>query len=107
MTLADQADLATSMASTYVGSLRAAVASAAVAIMAESTDQPNHVQRIALAQRTLRDPGSVTDAFAWAVSTNTTLIERWGGGDHEGIWGDVPFVISTVWDALALSFASL
>lgn len=81
--------------------LTAAVVAAAIAIMYEDGATPHHGERTALATQVLRNPSSITDAFAWALSTNTTVVDKWNNGDHAGAISDFPYVISTVWDAIA------
>lgn len=107
MDLLQQSAMASVLSGEQAAPLRAAVATAAVQIINEDPTTALHAERVALAKRCLRDPGSITDTFAWVVTTNQTVVDKWAAGDVAGAWGDVPFVISTIWDALAQSWADL
>jgi hypothetical protein len=84
-----------------IGPLRAALATAAIAISNEDPAAPNHAQRAMLAGMVLRSPMSQVEAFAWALSTNAVVVQQWADDDVEGAFGNFAYVISTVWDALA------
>lgn len=81
--------------------LTAAIVAAAVAISSESNDTPGHVQRVQLATQVLNSPAAMSTVFAWATSINGTVVGKWVSGDHDGALGDIPFVLGTVWDAVA------
>lgn len=105
MELRSQADTAIALASTYAASLRAALVTTAIAVVNEDASHLNHEARLALAYRALRDVGSVSDAFAYAIATNTTVVDEFDVQDPSAAFADIPYVITTVWDAIALSFA--
>lgn len=83
------------------GPLLAAIASAAVQIMSEAGTTQFHDQRVALATTALRSPMSVVDSFAWAVSTNTTIVDEWEQNNRTQAYSDIPFGVSSVWNAVA------
>jgi hypothetical protein len=81
--------------------LTAGITQAAVAIMNEDPITVHHVPRCLLATQVLRNPMSMCDAFAWAVSTNPTVVDKWTAADFNGAIGDFSYVIASVWDAMA------
>lgn len=81
--------------------LTAAITAAAIQISTEDPDTPLHEVRVELAHRVLVHPASMVDQFAWALSTNATVVDKWAAGNLEGAVGDFAYVIATVWDALA------
>lgn len=105
-TLTEQAAFAQSIASEFAGQLRAACVTAAVSILNEDPTTPLHDERHALAMVCVRNPGAVTDAFAWAVSTNPTVTDKWTAGEFDSAFNDFGFVLSTVWDSVATSWAA-
>jgi hypothetical protein len=82
--------------------LTAAVYGAAVNVMSEPGDTPDHLQRADLARRVLTGfPTEYIDRFAWAASTNATVVDQWITNDRAGAYSSLDFVISTVWNAVA------
>jgi hypothetical protein len=47
------------------------------------------------------DSGSFVSAFAWAIATNPAVTTKWANEDYDEAFDDLPYVISTVWDAVA------
>lgn len=84
-----------------ISPLRAALERAAVDVMNEGGDTVGHDRRVAHASLVLQSPASWIEPWLWAVSTNTTLVTKWVAGDTEGATSDLPFVVSTLWDAMA------
>jgi hypothetical protein len=81
--------------------LTAAIVQAAISITYEDADTPSHGERKALAGRVLTNPGGMVAAFAWATSSNPTVVDKWTAGDQAGALGDMSYVLGTVWDAVA------
>lgn len=81
--------------------IAAGVVAAAINIMTEDGSTPYHDQRVTLAIQAIRNPSSVVDAFCWAVSTNTTVVDEWTADNRTGAIGDFAFTISSVWNAVA------
>jgi hypothetical protein len=81
--------------------LIAAVVSTAVQIMAEDPNSAFHKQRAALAYEVLTNPTRVSSTWNWTVSTNPTVVGKWTAGDKDGAIGDLAYVLSTVWNAMA------
>lgn len=88
------------------GVIIAAYTQAAVSITFEDETLPNHAERLELAHQVLTSPPMLQEPFAWAVSTNQTVVDKWAAGDYESAAGDLPYVISTIWDAVALARAT-
>lgn len=83
------------------GPLTAAYVAAAISIMTESADTANHRLRVLLAHQSITNPSGVFERFAWSVSTNPTAVGKWVSGDRDGALSDLPYVLSTVFDAIA------
>lgn len=83
--------------------IMAAIAAAAVAILNEDPNTPNHEERTALGRMTLRQPALVAERFAWAMSSNPTIVGKHATGDVDGAISDFAYVVSTVWDAIAFA----
>jgi hypothetical protein len=83
------------------GPLTASIETAAVSISNEDPLTARHNERAALAYQVLKNPQFMVEQFAWAVSTNATVVAKWTSGDKEGAINDFGFVVATVWDALA------
>ena len=81
--------------------LTAAVVATAIQIMAEDATSQYHDKRARLAYDVLQTPQRVSFTWNWAVSTNPTVVGKWASGDQEGALGDLPYVLSTVWNAMA------
>jgi len=81
--------------------LTAAITATAIMVANEDPSTPLHEPRVELAHRVLVHPASMVDQFAWAISTNPTVVDKWAAGDNEGAIGDFSYVITTIWDALA------
>jgi hypothetical protein len=91
----------------WLGRVQYQVLKAAVAIANESDQTPNHTERLRLANRVLRGNLPIT-VFGWLVLTNGTVgtaidAEEDPTGDSVPD-GDIEFVVSSVWDALALAY---
>lgn len=84
-----------------VDPLTAAVVQAAMAISYEDPTTDGHEQRKRLATQVLANPAGAFAVFAWATSTNGTVVGKWVGGDTDGALGDLGFVLGSVWDAVA------
>lgn len=81
--------------------LMAGIVQAAVQIMTEAGDTAFHDQRVTLATHAIRNPASVVDAFAWAVSTNPAIVDEWTAFNRTQAITDFAFGISSVWNAVA------
>jgi hypothetical protein len=81
--------------------LAAAMVQAAVAIMYEDGATTHHYARVSLAAQVIQHPMAYVEAFAWALSTNATVVDKWTAEDFDGAIGDFPYVVSTVWNAVA------
>lgn len=82
--------------------LTAALVQAAVSIGNEDPTTHGHLRRANLAYTILNTPtGPVGQAFAWAMSTNSTVVSEWTAGNYASAQGDFAFVIASVWDAIA------
>lgn len=76
---------------------------AAVSISFEDVSAEHHLERLQLAHAVLASPTMLQEPFAWAVATNPTVVDKWTAGDVDGTAGDLPYVVSTIWDAVALA----
>lgn len=81
--------------------LIAGMVQAAVQIMAEAGTTQGHTQRVALASQVIRSPNALADPFAWAVSTNATVVDEWTTGNRAGAINDFAYAIASLWNALA------
>lgn len=84
-----------------VGPLRAAIARVAVETVAEDPATAEHWVRASLAAEVLRAPAAHVDAFAWATSTNDTLVRRWAGDDLDAVHAGLQAAVAAVWNAVA------
>ncbi len=84
-----------------VGPLTAAIERAAIAIVNEDPNTDGHELRKTLARAIVQDPARYVTTFAWATSTNSTVVGKWSAGDIDGALGDLDYVIATVWNAVA------
>lgn len=98
-TLTDAANFAGDL--TVRPPLIAGMVQAAVNIMAESGTTADHTQRVALAIQIMRSPNALVDPFAWAVSTNPTVVDEWTTGNRAGAINDFAYAIASVWNAVA------
>lgn len=99
MSLQDSAEMAQDQR--LRGPVQAAIITAGLNIINEDPATEDHVYRYALAQRVLREPQGYVERFAWAVSTNPTILSKWAGDDVDGALGDLQYVTDSVWDAFA------
>lgn len=84
----------------------AAYVQAAVSIAFEDSTTEHHEERVALAYEVLANPTSLADQFTWAMSTNATVVDEWVAGNTEQAISDMSFVLTTIWDAVALARAA-
>lgn len=103
-TLTDSATFATDGAARLP--VIAAYVQAAVLIAFEDASTEHHEERVALAYEVLANPTGLSDQFAWAMSTNATVVDEWVAGNPEQAVSDMSFVITTIWDAVALARAA-
>lgn len=97
--LEDAAALATD--SRLIGPLTAAIVRAAVDILAEDVEAPNHGERASLARQLVQEPGAYQERFAWAVSTNPAVVGDWAAGNLDAAFDSLQYVVDTVWDHIA------
>jgi hypothetical protein len=69
----------------------------ALVVLAELTSVENHAQRVALAQRVLKDPVTWAGIAIWRVMTNSTV----AGAPATAGDGLVLTVVANSWDALS------
>lgn len=81
--------------------LTIAVVTAALNVINEGQEAPDHAPRAELAHRVLVEPYGYAQRFAWAVATNTTVAAKWAAEDIDGAIGDLQFVTDSVWNAFA------
>lgn len=81
--------------------LAAAMARSAVEIYNEDPDTEGHDARKRMASAVLANPPGLVATFAWALSTNATVVGKWINGDQTGAEGDFAFVLGSIWDAVA------
>ncbi len=83
------------------GPLTAALVRCAIGVIEEDPETEDHGPRLTLAYQVLRNPQDYVDRFAWAVSSNPTLVGKWGDEDFEGAFNDLQYVVNTVWPAVS------
>ncbi len=83
------------------GPLQAAIITASINIINEDPNAEDHEHRVILAQRVLREPNAFVERFAWAVATNATIRGKWADEDYDGAYGDLQYVVDSVWNAFA------
>ncbi len=84
-----------------VGPLTAALTRAAVNIANEDPATDNHVERARQAIEIIENPNVYVQRFAWAVSTNETVVNAWADGDREQAFSDLQYVTDSVFNAVA------
>ncbi len=84
-----------------VGPLTAALTRAAIDIAAEDPATAHHVERARTAVAIIENPNTWVQRFAWAVSTNTTVVDAWASGNHEQAFSDLQYVTNGVFNAVA------
>lgn len=97
--LEDAAKLATDQ--TLFGPLTAAIVRYAMEVIDEDPETEDHGQRLVLAYQVLHSPEQYVSRFAWAVSTNPTIVAKWGDDDFEGAFNDLQYVVNTIWSPVA------
>jgi hypothetical protein len=92
-------DLGTAQHSIFRGRVRMAAVKAAVAVANEgpSGDERRDSLRGNLATNVLADPAGYEERFVWAVLTNSAVAAAGIAAPD----GDLDYVMTTVWDALA------
>jgi hypothetical protein len=83
------------------GPLTSAVVATAIQIMNEDPTTPGHRTRVGLASQILNFPAGAVEKFAWALSTNPIVVDKWTAGDKAASQADFAYVISTVYNAIA------
>ena len=74
-------------------------------IAAEDTEHPNHVNRVAYANKIFRGDDNAI-LLAQHVATNPTISSALeSGGPDAPPDGDIEFVLTSIWDARANAFA--
>ena len=81
--------------------LEAAVVAQAVVVVAEGAGVQNHAARLVYALRTLHNPSGDLDSWAWATSTQTSMVTQWVGGDHEGATSGLSAWVATGWNTMS------
>lgn len=103
-TLTDSANFATDGAARPP--VIAAYVQAAVSIVFEDPTTEHHEERVGLAYEVLANPTALSDQFAWVMSTNPTVVDEWIAGNAEQAVSDMSFVLTTIWDAIAMARAA-
>ncbi len=82
--------------------LMAAMARAAVDVAAEADSTDGHDNRFGLAVQVLNNTAGLVPAFAWATSTNATVVDNHAvHGIGAEVLTDLQFVVNSVWNAIA------
>ncbi len=84
-----------------VGPLTAALTRAAVNIANEDPTTDHHAERARMAIEIIENPNLYVQRFAWAVSTNETVVNAWADGDRDQAFSDLQFVTNGVFNAVA------
>lgn len=84
-----------------LGPITAAITRAAVSILNEDPTTAHHTERANLAAAVMGEPSGYAYRFAWAVSTNDVVANNHAAGNMEAVFGDIQFVVSTIWDSVA------
>lgn len=97
MTYADRADLATHQGFRERVKVAMLVTAFNVSSEASTGDARTDSLRGNLATNILNDPEGYTDRFAWGIITNPTVAASGLSAPD----GDLEFVVTTLWDAMA------
>lgn len=81
--------------------LAAAIEKSAVDIMAEDATIAGHQLRTNLAISALQNPMALVSRFAWALSTNPGIVDKWVTEQRDAAVNDFQFGVNSVWDAIA------